>query len=80
MHGHALVDYGLPPDWAFWQRLDCELLRRCDEVVVLMLDGWESSAGVQAEVRLAGELGKPVRYVVPDDANVPPTVTPGGRS
>ena len=72
---HPLVAYGLPTDWAFWQRVDVEHLRRCDEVVVLMLDGWDRSAGVREEVRLARELGKPVRYVVPKDAQ-PGAVSP----
>jgi hypothetical protein len=47
-------------------------LRRCDEVVVLMLDGWERSEGVQAEIRIAEALGKPVRYRAAEDANRSP--------
>ena len=67
VHSHPLVEYGLPPDWDFWQRCDREHLQHCDEVFVLMLDGWRDSAGVQAEVRLAEELGKPVSYLDPED-------------
>ena len=37
-------------------------------MVVLMLDGWRESVGVAAEIRIAGELGKPVRYLAPDGA------------
>ena len=37
----------------------------CDEVVVLMLEGWRKSAGVQAEIRFAAELKKPIRYLGP---------------
>ena len=29
--------------------------------MVLMLDGWQESVGVQAEIRIARVLGKPVR-------------------
>ena len=65
VHGHPLVEHGAPIDWAFWQRSDHEHLERCDEVVVLMLNGWETSAGVQAEIRMAGELCKPVSYIEP---------------
>jgi hypothetical protein len=32
-------------------------------VVVLMLDGWEQSRGVQAEIAIARELGKPVSFI-----------------
>ena len=73
-HSHPLVEYGLPTDWGFWQRFDRAYLERCDEVVVLMLDGWKESVGVQAEIRLARELGKPVRFVVPEEAHGSPTL------
>jgi hypothetical protein len=62
-HSHPLVEHGLPTDWSFWERHDREHLARCDEVVVLMLDGWQESIGVREEIRIARELGKPVRYV-----------------
>jgi hypothetical protein len=59
--------------WSFWQQIDREHLRRCDEVVVLMLDGWDRSVGVREEVCIARELGKPVRFL--DPANPDPSVT-----
>jgi len=73
-HGHPLVEYGLPADWTFWQRYDRELLARCDEVVVLVLAGWRESVGVREEIRIARELGKPVRYLAPELAHVSPTL------
>lgn len=73
-HSHPLVAYGLPADWSFWQRYDRELLARCDEVLVLMLAGWRESVGVQEEIRIARELGKPVRYLAPELAHVSPTL------
>jgi hypothetical protein len=66
VHCHPLVRYGLSADWSFWERFDREHLERCDEVVVLMLDGWRESIGLQAELSHAGVLGKPVRYVEPE--------------
>ncbi len=60
---HPLVEFGLPTSWEFWERFDQSHLERCDEVVVLMQDGWQESTGVQAEVRLARDLNIPVRYV-----------------
>ena len=54
--------------WPFWERFDREHLRRCDELVVLMLDGWGESVGVAAEIRIAAELGKPVRHIDPHRA------------
>lgn len=63
VHGHPLAEHGLPTGPAFWLRIDGEFLERCDEVVVLKLDGWEESVGVQAEITLAVELGKTFRYM-----------------
>jgi hypothetical protein len=65
-HRHPLVEFGLPTDWEFWQRCNLEHLRRCDELVVLVLDGWQRSVGVQAEIRIAGELDKPVSFLAPE--------------
>jgi len=65
VQGHPLVRFGLPGDWAFWQPLAREYLARCDEVLVLQLDGWRESEGVQAELALASALGKRVDYLDP---------------
>ena len=73
-HGHPIAMHGLPTDWRFWEPFDREQLVRCDEVVVLTLDGWRESAGVQAEIRIAVEFGLPVRYIAPDDATASPTL------
>ncbi len=45
---------------------DRALLERCDQLVVLMLDGWRESVGVQAEILIASELGIPTRYWEPN--------------
>ena len=65
VHSHPLVRYGLPIEWEFWQDHDCEHLRRCDSVIVLTLDGWKASRGVQAEIELAIEFDLPIRYLSP---------------
>jgi hypothetical protein len=62
-HSHAICRYGVPLDWRFWERHDRKFLEMCDEVVVLMLDGWPESVGVQAEIAIARELGKPVSFI-----------------
>ena len=62
-HSFVICRYGLPLNWEFWQQIDRRFLDLCDEVVVLMLDGWQQSVGVQAEIAIARELGKPVTYL-----------------
>jgi nucleoside 2-deoxyribosyltransferase len=71
VHSHPLVPHGLPTDWAWWEEVDREHLIRCDEVVVLQLDGWRESVGLAAEVRIAQDLGKPVRYLAWDASGTP---------
>jgi hypothetical protein len=61
-HSYGICAHGVPHDWQFWQRHDRRYLAVCDEVVVLMLDGWQESVGVQAEIAIARELGKPVTF------------------
>jgi nucleoside 2-deoxyribosyltransferase len=62
-HSFGICAFGIPHDWHFWQRHDRRYLDVCDEVVVLMLDGWRESVGVQAEIIAARELGKPVKFL-----------------
>ena len=63
--GHPLVRYGLPGEWSFWQPLAREYLRRCDELVVLRIEGWEESEGVRAEIEFVAALGKRASYKEP---------------
>ena len=45
--------------------VDYHFIERCDGVIVAMLPGWDVSIGVQAEIRYARKLGKPVLYLEP---------------
>jgi nucleoside 2-deoxyribosyltransferase len=74
VHSHPLVAFALPTGWDFWERIDRAYLARCDELVVLTLDGWRESTGVRAEIALARALGKPVRFLGVDEAAGSPTV------
>lgn len=73
-HSHAICAYGVPLDWRFWERHDRRYLEACDEVVVLLIDGWRESVGVQAEIAIARKLGKPITYL---HANSPAEENPG---
>jgi hypothetical protein len=63
--GHPLVAKGWPTDWALWRGFDEPILQHCHAVLVLALDSWRESVGVQAEFVLARELGKPVAFLDP---------------
>ena len=63
-HTHPIaMEGGLPLDWAYWQSADEFYIRLCEKVIVLMLTGWKSSKGVQAEIEIARALDKPVEFM-----------------
>jgi hypothetical protein len=77
-HSHPIAKHGLPTDWVFWKKYDSAILKRCDELWVLMLPGWESSKGLQAEIKIAREMGMPVEFVEPCNAATETTPTDTG--
>jgi len=62
---HPLHERGLDGDWRFWRRIDTAYLRVSKRMVVLTLPGWESSVGVQAEIKIAKKFKIPVFYMHP---------------
>ena len=67
VYSYSLCQHGLPLDWEFWQPYDLAFLAMCEEVVVLKLDGWEQSIGIQGEIAAAKALGKRVSFVDASD-------------
>jgi len=69
-HFHPIAKVcGLPTDWAFWKNIDEVYIKLSDYLYVLMQDGWEESVGVQAEIEIARELGKTIRYINKERGN-----------
>jgi len=67
-HSHIIArDHDLPTDWDFWERIDVEFVKRCDELWVLKLNGWEESRGVCHEVDCAKFLDIPVKFIEPEE-------------
>jgi site-specific DNA-methyltransferase (adenine-specific) len=63
-HTHPIAAAGkLPLGWEFWEKYDTTFIEWADEVHVAMLDGWELSKGVQAEISIAKALNKTIRYI-----------------
>jgi len=70
VHSHPLAEQGgLQGDWGFWENFDREYLACSERLVVLELDGWRQSTGVQAEIKIARDLGIPVEYIRPCNMN-----------
>lgn len=49
----------------YWVRFDEAFMHHCSEMIVLMLDGWEESAGVRREIEFFKAHGKPVSFKHP---------------
>lgn len=63
-YGHNLLNYKeMPGDWQFWKNFCESFLYKCDELWVYMIDGWDKSTGVLAEIELAKELNLPIKYI-----------------
>jgi hypothetical protein len=63
-HTHPIALAGnLPGGFEFWEGYDRTMLKCCDVLYVLKIDGWETSVGVTAERRIARELGIPAIHV-----------------
>jgi Domain of unknown function (DUF1937) len=54
----------MPEDgWGFWYKFDLDMLVRCDILVVLKLDRWEHSTGIQGEMEFARSHGMPILFL-----------------
>ena len=63
-HSHPIAECSdLPTNWEFWETFDRAYLEASSELIVLKLDGWEESKGVQAEIAIAEELGLSITYL-----------------
>lgn len=63
-HTHPIAEVGgLPRGWDYWEGYDRKILKFCDRIIVLKLDGWDISTGVQAEIKIGQEFGIPVEYM-----------------
>lgn len=68
VHSHPLVTrYSLPVEWEFWAGYDTALVKASKEVWVLCIPGYTNSTGVTTESKLAIEMNKKIRYMIPVD-------------
>ncbi len=73
VHMHSMAThYPLSNDSVFWNTFNEPFIRACSEIWVLMLEGWQESAGVQWELELARSLHTFERfiYMSPDGMSI----------
>lgn len=55
----------VPTNWEFWKSYAETTMAVCDELVVVTIDGWDTSDGVLGEIDMANARGIPIRYIAP---------------
>lgn len=67
-HSHPIqTAMGDQQDHSFWLTQDFYWLDLCDELWVMVTEGWKKSYGVRREIVRASEQGKPVVKIKPKD-------------
>ncbi len=64
-HSHPISEYSEldPMNWDVWMDVDLTILARCTHLYVAMLDGWEKSRGVTAEIAFAKQHNISISYI-----------------
>jgi hypothetical protein len=67
VHCHELAKmFNLPRDLPFWWDYNRNMLIPAKRLLILVLPGWEDSAGVTQETQFAADMHKPVEFIHPD--------------
>ena len=66
VHNHRMAwRRQLPDDHDFWLRYCFDMLRKADALLVLEIEGWEESRGLNAEIGMAQVAGIPIHHLRP---------------
>ena len=58
VHWHNVaLEYPLPKDAKFWERLNHKMMDIANRMHVMKLDGWRESVGLTEEIEYAKEIG-----------------------
>lgn len=70
-HGHDMTTAG-KADYHYdaWKHQDEAMIAGAQELWVVMMPGWDRSAGIASELAFAASLGKPVKYMEPETGNL----------
>lgn len=76
-HTHPIAIHGSidPLDLSIWLPFDGAMMEKADCLLVAMMQGWESSAGIKHEIETFIERDKPVYFLGPDDLSIAPNAS-----
>lgn len=67
VHWHKIAEmYGMPTEFRFWKAINFSYLDTSSGLYALLIDGWQTSVGLNHEVRYAKLIKKPFWIVEPD--------------
>ena len=76
-HNEILIDLIRNMPKEHWLEFDLAILSVCQRLLILKLEGWEDSKGIQLEVAFAKKKGIPVEEMMPpDEARFLPLIRP----
>ncbi len=80
-HSVPIAEYvgEVESDHDFWLGQDIPILQRCEELLILGLDGWTESLGVRKEMFEALALKKPITLINEADIDFLPTIPKTAR-
>ncbi len=55
----------LPGTWNYWEEYSYQLMMQCKALIIIKMDGWETSSGVAGEIAIAERLRVPIIYYDP---------------
>ena len=64
VHCHELAkDFQLPKDWEFWKSYNEAMLAPAAMLMILKLNGWKDSKGLDNEIGFATRKGIPIEFM-----------------
>jgi hypothetical protein len=71
VHGHAIAEKaqgllgrgGIPREFEFWEAHCLHMLRGCESMWIVPLDGWLISKGIDSEVKFCQEFPIPIKVI-----------------
>jgi hypothetical protein len=64
VHCHQLaIDYDLPKDFEYWREYNEAMLEPASMLMILKLDGWKESMGLDGEIRFATRKSIPIEFM-----------------
>lgn len=73
VHFHPMACiYDMPRDFAFWEKITCDMLGWASEMWVLKLEGWDQSIGIMKEIEQAKENKQIIRFLSWEDRSAWP--------